>query len=356
MCPDCDPNDLRDQVPQRSIYLDGYWIGRTEITNRQFSQFVAETGYVTTAEQKRQSYVMSPGNEEFAYIDGADWQHPGGSSFNIIGGEDHPVTQISWDDAAEYCRWAGGRLPTEAEWEKAARGEAGFIFPWGDNEPSQQLLNYDYQSDGPLPVGSYLPGASPYGLLDMSGNLWEWVSDFYSEDYYQTSPDRNPIGPASGEGHPIRGGSWASLHDKHLNLVTTTFRLWNKPSIRSNVIGFRCAADAAQTPSAPKPQTANVVTAKPTMKDVLNIRSVWGPAGFIELSAPGTQSYAIQISPNDEWVWDFVWCATSKKRLDEILSPLALSFRIDQEHLPGDNFYEYEGEARTLKGGSVIIG
>jgi len=212
------------------------------VTNQQFARFVAETGYITTAEQKRKSYVMLPGNDDFIYIDDADWRHPTGVPSDIIGREGYPVTQISWDDAAEYCRWAGGHLPSEAEWEKAARGEEGFIFPWGDEEPSYRLLNYDFRSDGPLPVGSFPLGASPYGLLDMSGNLWEWVSDYYSENYYQISPDRNPIGPVTGEGHPIRGGSWASTRE-YLYFVTTTFRLWNKPFIRSNVIGFRCVID-----------------------------------------------------------------------------------------------------------------
>lgn len=243
MCPDCNSDNLRDQIPQRLIYLDGFWIDRTEVTNRQFSKFITETGYVTTAEQRRKSYVMLRGNSDFIYIDGADWRHPSGYSSSIAEEENYPVTQVSWDDAAAYCQWAGRRLPTEAEWEKSARGRDGYIFPWGNTKPDENFLNFDLIYSGTVSVGSYPNGASPYGVLDMAGNLWEWVADFYQENYYQTSPDHNPSGPLSGEGHPLRGGSWASEYRNYLYFVTTTFRLWNKSFIRSNVIGFRCAMD-----------------------------------------------------------------------------------------------------------------
>jgi formylglycine-generating enzyme required for sulfatase activity len=104
-------------------------------------------------------------------------------------------------------------------------------------------LNYDHNNSGPTNVGSYPLGQSTYGLLDVSGNVWEWVADFYLASYYETMPDRNPSGPSGGAGHPIRGGSWATVSDLYMDLLTTTFRLWNKPKISSNVLGFRCAMD-----------------------------------------------------------------------------------------------------------------
>jgi formylglycine-generating enzyme required for sulfatase activity/serine/threonine protein kinase len=243
LCPECDPHLYSDQSPQREINLDGFWIDKTEVTNAQFAKFVSETGYLTTAEQKGQSYVMDPDKDDFVYVDGADWRHPTGPSSNISGFEDYPVRQISWDDAVAYCTWAWRRLPTETEWEKAARGTDGRWFPWGNDPPDKNYLNFNFNQDGPAPVGSYLSGASPYGVMDMSGNLWEWTADFYSESYYRDAPDDNPQGPEKGEGYILRGGSWASGSRHYMAFVTTTYRMWNNSFIRSDVIGFRCVMD-----------------------------------------------------------------------------------------------------------------
>jgi Tol biopolymer transport system component len=244
LCPGCDPNVLRDQLPQHPVSLDAYFIDQTEITNDQFTQFVQANGYVTTAEQKGSSYVISPGWVDFQYLPGADWRQPIGSNTGSNSLGKAAMTQVSWDDAAAYCSWAGRRLPTEAEWEYAARGSDGRLFPWGNEAPDNRILVYNYNSLGPVTAGSYPAGVSPFGLLDMAGNVWEWVSDYYSETYYQSSPQNNPQGPADGEGHPLRGGSWASEQQSELFNVTTTMRLWNKASIRSNVTGFRCAMNA----------------------------------------------------------------------------------------------------------------
>jgi formylglycine-generating enzyme required for sulfatase activity len=244
LCPECDPYLYSDQTPQREINLDSFWIDKTEVTNAQFAKFVSETGYVTTAEQKRQSYVMDPDKDDFVYVDDADWRHPTGLSSTILGYENYPVRQMSREDAIAYCTWAGRRLPTEAEWEKAARGTDGRWFPWGNDPPDKNFLNFNYNQNGPAPVGSYLNGASPYGVLDMSGNLWEWMADFYDESYYRDAPDDNPKGPNTGEGYTLRGGSWASGYRHYMAFVTTTYRMWNTPYIRSDVIGFRCAMNA----------------------------------------------------------------------------------------------------------------
>ena len=247
ICPNCDPLGQLDQFPQRKIYLDSYWIDQTEITNEQFARFVTDTGHKTNAEVVGGSYVYPPSGGGDEYVDAADWQHPFGPGSNITGRNMNPVVQVSWEDANAYCNWAGMRLPTEAEWERAARGDNGGLFPWGDNLPNTNLLNFDHQYLGPMDVGGFPQGQSPFGLMDMAGNVWEWVSDFYQEYYYEIMSDQNPQGPTSGEGHTMRGGSWATVSKDYMDLVTTTFRLWNKPNIRSNVIGFRCAMDGNDT-------------------------------------------------------------------------------------------------------------
>jgi len=244
MCPDCKRDYVDDEMPQTSIYLDSFWIDEKEVTNAQFARFVDETGYITSAEKKLNdaTYVFDMGIKGFVFTADADWQHPHGKSSNINGLDSLPVTQVSWDDANAYCNWAGHRLPTEAEWEKAARGTDGALFVWGNEPPSGQLLNFNLQFQGPRPVESYDMGVSPYGIYNMAGNVWEWVSDYYSETYFQVAPDRNPSGPMSGDGHVLRGGSWASEY-KDLNLVTATSRIWNRSYTRSDVLGFRCAKD-----------------------------------------------------------------------------------------------------------------
>lgn len=248
MCASCDSDTLRDQVPQRMVYLNGFWVDQTEVTNAQFEKFVRDTGYQTTAEQEGGSYLYDLQYRDFFYFKGTFWRYPQGVSSSITGRSDYPVLHASWDDAVAYCRWAGRRLPTEAEWEKAARGTNGLIFPWGNYPPNLQLLNFDRIVGAPSPVGSYPSGASPYGVLDMAGNLYEWVSDFYKESYYPEAPEKNPTGPISGEGHTLRGGSWATGAENKLLNLSTTFRIWNKPFIRSDVIGFRCAMSTSALP------------------------------------------------------------------------------------------------------------
>jgi formylglycine-generating enzyme required for sulfatase activity len=251
LCPGCDPDFVDDQLPRRTLYLDGFWMDRTEVTNDQFAAFVAQTGHRTTAEREGQSYVLTPSTGEYRDVAGADWRHPTGAGSDIAGRDQHPVTQVSWDDAAAYCAWAGRRLPTEAEWEKAARGTDGRLFPWGDDFPTGNRLNFNVVYGGPVAVGSYPAGASPYGALDMAGNLWEWVADYYQEDYYAQAPERNPAGPATGQGHTFRGGSWASEAQTELTYVMSTYRFWNYPHIRSDVLGFRCAVSDVPPPATP---------------------------------------------------------------------------------------------------------
>ncbi len=240
------------QKPQRRIFLNTFWIDQTEVTNAQFARFVQETGYVTYAEEKGASYVYE-GEGKWNELAGANWQYPRGPECEHDNFEAQPVIQVSWDDAKAYCEWAGRRLPTEAEWEKAARGTDGQKHPWGNEAPTGNLLNacdtncslewtdssVDDKHEFTAPVGSYPDGASPYGALDMSGNVWEWVADWYGEEYYKTGPQSNPLGPENGSDRVLRGSSWSN----GISSVRTDWRHNDPPADPNDERGFRCASD-----------------------------------------------------------------------------------------------------------------
>lgn len=199
-----------DEKPLHTVYLDAFWIDQTEVTNRMFGKFIEQTGYRTDAEKRGSGFVINPENGSWVEVSGADWRHPRGLKSSIKGLDFNPVIQVSWSDAQAYCKWAGKRLPSEAEWEKAARGTNRATYPWGEKIDCQHA-NYSLCGNGePKRVGSYPAGASIYGALDMAGNVHEWVADHYAEDFYYNSPAENPIGPASGVGRVIRGGAWDS--------------------------------------------------------------------------------------------------------------------------------------------------
>jgi serine/threonine-protein kinase len=244
-------NRNNDEKPSHSVYLDDFWIDQYEVTNDMFTKFVSATGYKTDAERSGKGRIWV--GLDYKNVSGADWQHPAGSASSIAGLENHPVVQVSWNDAAAYCSWAGRRLPTEAEWEKAARGDSVSDFPWG-SEFKCQFGNYDDELniDSTLigyagcdsfprtsPVGSFPSGKSPYGVYDMSGNVWEWVADWYSATYYSESPYNNPTGPASGTNKVARGGSWFSA----MKYLYVTYRDGenNSPTRSDDITGFRCA-------------------------------------------------------------------------------------------------------------------
>jgi formylglycine-generating enzyme required for sulfatase activity len=155
--------------------------------------------------------------------------------------DDHPAVFVTWEEAKAYCEWTGGRLPAEAEREKAARGKDGRKYPWGNEEPDPKraVFRRNWGDIATDPVGAHPSGASPYGLLDMGGNVWEWVADWYDDKYYEVSPQRDPKGPRTGRAHVVRGGSWDSRPD----VLSASCRNWGYRGYREGDFGFRCAMD-----------------------------------------------------------------------------------------------------------------
>jgi serine/threonine-protein kinase len=218
---------LANEAPEHIVYLDSYWIYKHEVTNAQFAAFLNQEGN----QGEGDANWFDVGDEDARIYNSGDvWIPQNGYA-------DHPVVEVSWYGAQAYCNWIGGRLPTEAEWEKAARGEDGRKYPWGDEGALCRVVNYGGCVFETVPVGSYPAGASPYGLLDMAGNVWEWVYDWYDEDYYISSSESNPSGPIEGVDHVVRGGAFLANSSTH----RTSYRYWLPPFYTDLNFGFRCA-------------------------------------------------------------------------------------------------------------------
>ncbi len=289
------PDSKKDEKPSHRVKVDGFWMDATPVTNRQFKEFVDATGYLTTAEKAPKleeimsqvppgtpppspemlvpaSLVFKPAkgpiplNNHFSWWEwkpGADWKHPLGPNSSIEGKEDHPVVQVSWFDAVAYAEWAGKRLPTEAEWEFAARGgQENALYVWGNEEFSEEKPqaniwegSFPYKSTksdgyfGTTPVKTY--SSNPYGLYDMAGNVWEWCSDLYHSFYYQDEAKKelsiNPNGPSTSfdPEEPFatkrvhRGGSFL-CHKSYCKGYRLTARMKTCPDTSLNHLGFRC--------------------------------------------------------------------------------------------------------------------
>jgi formylglycine-generating enzyme required for sulfatase activity len=225
---DQDPGADIDEKPQHRVFLEAFWMGQTEVTNAMFAAFLSEKGNQV---EERATWLNAAASQvQIVQDQNGEWQPR-------LGFEDHPVAFVTWYAARAYCAWAGGRLPTEAEWEKAARGVNDGIFPWGGEIDCSRANYLDCNLTGSLPVGSLLAGASPYNALDMTGNVWEWVADWHAADYYTRSPAENPAGPETGLARVVRGGSW--LFDaKHARPAN---RRSDGPLITKPDYGFRCA-------------------------------------------------------------------------------------------------------------------
>jgi formylglycine-generating enzyme required for sulfatase activity len=226
-----DRNAYQPEFPQRRVYLDAYEIDKYEVTTVQFLKFVLATD--------RKPLI--------------DWQYEGGNFQETMA--NHPVMHVSWFDADAYCRWAGKRLPTSAEWEKAARGEDGRVYPWGNEPAGLSRANFGRTGlSGPvrdrperlllyppiISVDKYDNGVSPYGVFQLAGNVAEWTADWYDPHYYKTAPDRNPKGPEKGTQRAFRGGGWIDSTPS----VRPAQRNGTDPNTKMNWLGFRCARDA----------------------------------------------------------------------------------------------------------------
>jgi sulfatase modifying factor 1 len=288
-----------DSRPIHRVYVDGFWMDKTDVTNAEFAKFVKATGYVTTAERKPRAedfpgappenlvagaVVFSPPDHEvplddhyqwWSYVHGANWRHPEGPQSNLTGRENFPVVDVSFDDAKAYAKWAGKRLPTEAEWEFAARGGlSGKLYPWGDEfRPDGKWMANTHQGHFPMKdtgedghIGISEVGIFPangYGLYDMAGNVWQWTSDWYRPDYYARlmaigGTAKNPTGPSSAydPGEPNqpkkvqRGGSFLCT-DQYCSRYLVGTRGKGEVSTGTNHLGFRCVIPAApKTPVA----------------------------------------------------------------------------------------------------------
>ncbi len=285
------PDAMPDARPIHRVYVDGFWMDETEVTNEQFAKFVDATGYRTVAEipPRQEDYPQAPPEnlvagsviftppdhpvrldnhyEWWDYIHGANWRHPLGPDSDLEGKEHYPVVHIAYDDAVAYCRWAGKRLPTEAEWEFAARGGlAGEVYIWGDEfNPEGKWMANTFQGKFPrqdlatdgfagiAPTRQFAP--NPYGLYDMAGNVWEWCGDWYRHDYYAALTAtgrvaRNPQGPDS-PFDPVeprekkrvhRGGSFLCT-DQYCTRYMVGTRGKGEITSASNHLGFRCVKE-----------------------------------------------------------------------------------------------------------------
>ncbi len=203
-----------DEKPVHRVYLNAFSMDKYHVTVGQYAKYLEATGTEAPPEWE---IMNQPRHQK------------------------RPVVNVSWSDAATYCKWAGKRLPTEAEWEKAARGTDGRLYPWGNETPTRLHANFGKKEWANhmalVPVGMFEMGKSPYGIYDLAGNAWEWVNDWYDHDYYKKSPAKNPQGPATGKSKVVRGGNWLYVQE----FLRSSFRFNAEPSSRQFGYGFRCA-------------------------------------------------------------------------------------------------------------------
>jgi formylglycine-generating enzyme required for sulfatase activity len=223
-----DPGADHDEFPQHKVYLDAFWIDHTVVTNAMYARFLDVMGNQV---EGRATWLDAAAERVLLFEVDGKWQPK-------IGFENFPAVEITWFGAQAYCKWVGRRLPTEAEWEKAARSGDGRTYPWGEEIDCEKALVADC-GGGLSSADSKPAGASPYGVLGLSGNVWEWVSDWYADEYYLGSPNWNPTGPDGGVSRVIRGGAW-EYDWKHARAAN---RRNNGPAVSMPDYGFRCVLD-----------------------------------------------------------------------------------------------------------------
>jgi len=252
---------LSREAPVHEVVVNAFYLDTHEVTNDEFAEFVEATDFVSEAEEwgwslgfvpDAETVEHIPGAEWWVKVDKADWRHPLGPGSSIEGQGDYPVVQVSWNDAVAYSKWARKRLPTEAEWEFAARGgRSDAIYPWGNElELDGRMMANTWNGIFPIsdsgadgyaslsPVGSY--PSNGYGLYDVAGNVWEWCEDWFQGDYYRQSPRENPRGPSRGLEKVIRGGSWLCAPN-YCHGYRVSHRNHSGIDTGLNHVGFRCA-------------------------------------------------------------------------------------------------------------------
>ena len=241
-----------DARPLHRVQLEAFWLDMTPVTNQQFKHFVEQTSHETEAERRGSSLIFDRKLNAWREVVGVDWRHPDGPDGSLVGKQNHPVVHVTWQDAVTYAAWAGKRLPTEAEYEYAARGGlSDCLYPWGrtlmlgsshmangwqGHYPEEDLGLDQYQ--GTSPVGQFPPNR--FGLDDMAGNVWNWCADWYADNSYGASLPENPRGPTDGTERVRRGGSWLSAENYGGALRLDT-RDHAPPGESTNHTGFRCA-------------------------------------------------------------------------------------------------------------------
>ena len=351
-CNGCKAENFLQEKPKHTVYLDDYWIDIHEVTNAMFKKFVNDIGYQTEAETRGNSSILDIQSNQWVQKEGVDWQHPYSPESGIEESLDLPVVHVSWQDATAYCDWAGRSLPTEAEWEKAARGTDARIFPWGDTIDCNKANHVNCALNHLSPVDAFPQGASPYGVLDMAGNVSEWTADWYNVAYYASSAQENPSGPLSGSGRVIRGGAYVDFSW----WLRTASRYLTEPTASSYILGFRCAlrAETSQvvsqitTPSTPFQITENetlILTARALLTEVVLANTSLAPSvATLEPSIPiqtclrkvpilgdiqgdtilcesfadNTLEWTINNEKEDEWSIDTLTIQDGKYRWDEV--------------------------------------
>ncbi len=261
-------------APQKTVTLDSYWIYATDVTNKMYAQCVG-TGSCSAPAQELGTPVYT--NPSYG---------------------DYPVVGVTWDMASNYCQWSQGQLPSEAQWEKAARGESGAVYPWGNDNPTCGLLNYQGCLGHTNSVNDFPSGRSPHGLFDMEGNVFQWVNDFYDAHYYDSMPVQNPTGPNSGDSHVIRGSSFES----DPAVILTGVRHPGAPAYHNYDLGFRCVVSKPKI-IAPYCQTSSYIptgatSSNPTCQSpTANVRGNYcaSKLGFATIQIPPGATY--QASP-----------------------------------------------------------